>query len=70
MSYIIAKSKRKLIKILKRTGDEVIVLKCDVVFAFPKSMGIHKNRRKELKKHPKRFSYYNSGMFGKRVKKK
>ena len=56
-----------MIKTLKKTGDDVIVLKANVVFAFPK--GMYKQKKKELKKHPKRFEYYNVGIYGKRSRK-
>ncbi len=67
MTYVIAGNKKRLIESLKRTGDDVVCLKCDVIFAFPK--GMYKRKKEELLKHPKRFKYYNVGMFGKRVKK-
>ena len=66
MSYIKAKNKKDLIRILKKTGDDVVCLKCDVIFAFPK--GVYKRKNIELKEHPKRFEYYNAGMFGKKIK--
>jgi len=67
MTYIIAKNKKDLIKTLKKTGDDVVRLRCDIIFAFPK--GVYKQKKKELKEHPNRFDYYLTRVFGKRVKK-
>ena len=66
MSYIKVKNKKGLIKTLKKIGDDIPLVKLDVVYAFPK--GMYKRQEELIKKNPKHYDHYKVCSFVKKIK--
>ena len=66
MSYIKVKNKKGLIKTLKKIGDDILIVKLEVVYAFPR--GMLEQQRELIKENPKHYDHFKVCSFVKKIK--
>jgi len=66
LSFLIVKNKKHLLKTLKKIGDDIVIVKQEAVYAFPK--GMYEQVKDNFAKAIKSYQYYRVDEFVKKIK--